>query len=264
MESAWMITKGDPRDVPEWHALQRGAALVRHLIGSGLTALGKANYADMIGQYYTAFFGLSVGLERLTKLILVIDYVLSNNGQMPKQKVVSKFGHKLLDLMNAVEGIVPKHELALAFQRPRTVTSAKVIGCLDSFADASRGRYANFVTVGDPSLGSVSEPIGKWWVEVGESILQEHYYGKQAQIVVEAKARQVNALSSDIAAVFHTDERGNTINDIYSASVRSGQTELIQQFGRYISYTPLSSIEGIGGSIGLLRMKRLERCRSPT
>ena len=61
----------NPWEVPEWHAIEREAALVRHLVGSGATALGRANYADNIGEYYTAFFGLSVGVERLAKLILV-------------------------------------------------------------------------------------------------------------------------------------------------------------------------------------------------
>ncbi|MCM4863688.1 hypothetical protein MMS55_29130 [Escherichia coli] len=51
----------NPWDIPAWHALGREASLVTQLIGSGATAIGKANYADKIGEYYTAFFGLSVG-----------------------------------------------------------------------------------------------------------------------------------------------------------------------------------------------------------
>jgi hypothetical protein len=35
--------------------------------------LGRANYANKFGEYYTAFFGLSIGLERLAKLVLVAD-----------------------------------------------------------------------------------------------------------------------------------------------------------------------------------------------
>ena len=91
----------NPWDIPEWHAIGRETALVRHLIGSGVTALGRANYADKKGEYYTAFFGLSVGLERLAKLILVADYVISNSGQMPEERVVRRFGHKLVELMQA-------------------------------------------------------------------------------------------------------------------------------------------------------------------
>jgi hypothetical protein len=71
----------NPSDIPEWHALRREATLVRQLVGAGVTALGRANYADKKGDYYTAFFGLSIGLERLVKLILVADYAISNSGR---------------------------------------------------------------------------------------------------------------------------------------------------------------------------------------
>lgn len=71
----------NPLEAPEWHALGREASLVRYLIGSGATAIGRANYADKMGEYYTAFFGLSVGLERLSKLILVARYAIENRGR---------------------------------------------------------------------------------------------------------------------------------------------------------------------------------------
>ena len=101
-----MPSDKNPWDIPEWHAIGRETALVRHLIGSGITALGRANYADQRGEYYTAFFGLSVGLERLAKLILVADYAICNDGHMP-------FGHKLIDLMTVAETFSAKHNLEL-------------------------------------------------------------------------------------------------------------------------------------------------------
>src|ERR1700744_6232637 len=100
-----MQEKSDPWKIPEWHALRREVALVRHLVGSGVTALGRANYADKKGEYYNAFFGISIGLERLAKLILVADHAISNSGQMPDEKVVKKFGHKLVALSNAADAI---------------------------------------------------------------------------------------------------------------------------------------------------------------
>jgi hypothetical protein len=43
----------------------------------------------------------------------------------------------------------------------------KIIECLDAFADANRGRYANFVALDDQNL-SQEEPVSKWWGEVAE------------------------------------------------------------------------------------------------
>lgn len=232
-----MSQKGNPWDIPEWHALGREGALVRHLVGSGVTALGRANYAEKTGEYYTAFFGLSVGLERLAKLVLVVDHAVSHYGRMPEQKVVSKFGHKLSNLMSTAEAIAQKRYVRLDFPRPTNAISAKIIECLDAFADASRGRYANFAALGDPNLGSEFEPIRKWWTEVAELILKEHYYGKQAQKRVETRARQVDSLMSDFTSVLYINETGDPMRDILSASIRTGQTGLVQRHGRYYALT---------------------------
>jgi hypothetical protein len=77
--------------------------------------LGRANYADKKGEYYTAFFGLSVGLERLIKLVLVADYAISNNGQMPDERIVRKFGHRLVELTKAADMVAQKHRMKLAY-----------------------------------------------------------------------------------------------------------------------------------------------------
>jgi len=227
-----MPAQRNPWDIPEWHAFGREAALARHLIGSGVTALGRANYADKRGEYYTAFFGLSVGVERLAKLILVADYAIANSGNMPEEKIVRQFGHKLTDLLNTVDAISKKQGLKLTYGRPSDSICSKIVECLDSFADARRGRYANFAALGDPNLGA-EEPIQKWWGEVAEIILRKHYYGKAAQQRVESRARQVDALISPFTMVRHTNESGDLIHDVLSASVRTGQTELVQRYGRY-------------------------------
>jgi hypothetical protein len=226
----------DPWDIPEWHSIGREAALVRHLIGSGATALGRANYADRTGEYYTAFFGLSVGLERLAKLILVADHAITNDGHMPAEKVVRQYGHKLVDLLRAADRVAAKHALKLDYHRPTTAISQKVVECLDAFADAGRGRYANFAALGDPNLGH-EEPIRKWWGEVAELILKEHYYGKLIQRNVEARAKIVDAVMSPFALVQFTNETGEAMQDVLTSSIRTGQTSLVQRYGRYHALT---------------------------
>lgn len=228
--------KKNPLEIPEWHALGREASLVRHLIGSGATAIGKASYADKMGEYYTAFFGLSVGLERLSKLILVADYAIKNNGKMPEEKVVRKFGHKLIDLCNEVERISKKAELSLNYSRPKQDISNKILECLDSFADARRGRYANFAALGDPNL-TADEPINKWWGEVAECILNKHYYGKPVQKRVESRAEFLDTMISSFTMVIHTNENGRIMQDVESASIRTGQNTIVQKWGRYHSLT---------------------------
>ncbi|EAZ97039.1 hypothetical protein MELB17_10963 [Marinobacter sp. ELB17] len=226
----------NPWEVPEWHALGREASLVRHLIGSGATAIGRANYADKMGEYYTAFFGLSVGLERLSKLILVAHYAIEHNGEMPDGKVIKKFGHKLIDLANEVEKISEKLQLSPNYTRPANDVPQKILECLDSFADARRGRYANFASLDNPNL-TANEPINKWWDEVAECILKKHYYGKTAQKRIEGRAEFIDSITSPFTMVIQTNESGHTMRDVESASIRTGQNAIVQKWGRYHSLT---------------------------
>ncbi|WP_316233485.1 hypothetical protein [Bradyrhizobium sp. SZCCHNPS2010] len=222
----------DPTQIPEWRAIGRECALVRHLIGSGVTALGVANYADKRGEYYTAFFGLSVGLERLVKLILVADYAISNGGKMPQESVVRSFGHKLVALVDAAEEIAVRRQLKVGYTRPQSPISTKIVEALDSFADARRGRYANFLALDNPNLGT-EEPINKWWGEVAELILRERYYGTKGEQRVKKNAEMVDAMLGNSAFVLFTNETGDTMRDVLTSSIRSGQSTYVQKFGRY-------------------------------
>lgn len=224
----------NPWEIPEWHALGREASLVRHLIGSGATAIGRANYADKMGEYYTAFFGLSVGFERLSKLILVAHHAIENRGRISNGQVLRKFGHKLIDLANEVENISEKMQLSLSFSRPTQEISQKILECLDSFADSRRGRYANFASLDNPNLTD-EEPISKWWGEVAECILEKHYYGTNAQKRVEGNAALIDARISPFTMVIHTNEGGDTMLDVKSAAIRTGQNVIVQKWGRYHS-----------------------------
>jgi hypothetical protein len=126
--------------------------------------------------------------------------------------------------------------LKLEYPRPAAPVSVKIIQCLDAFADASRGRYANFAALGDPNLGK-EEPIRKWWDEVAELILEQHYYGRPIQERVEGHAKVVDALMSPVSTVLHINESGDAMQDLLASSIRTGQTKLVQRFGRYHALT---------------------------
>ena len=226
----------NPMDIPEWHSIGRETMLVRHLLGSGATSLGRASYGNQMGEYYTAFFGLTVGLERLAKLILVVDYAISNGGTMPEEKVIKRYGHKLVSLLDAVADIEVKHSLKLEYNRPTDPISAKIVDLLDAFADAARGRYANFAALGDPNL-SREEPIARWWTDVATLILKSHYEGKPIQARVEAKAEAVHVFMSPTTMVLHDNESGETMQDMRTTSLHTGQTKIVQRSGQFYTLT---------------------------
>jgi hypothetical protein len=153
---------------------------------------------------------------------------------MPNESVIRAFGHKRIALTDAAEAISARRKLDAGNPRPTFQISTKIIEALDSFADARRGRYANFLALDDPNL-STKEPIQMWWGEVAELILEEHYYGTQAERRVKEKAKMTDGLIGQSAFVNFPNETGDTMSDVLSSSIRSGQSEYVQQYGRYYS-----------------------------
>lgn len=60
---------------------------------------------DKKGFYYSAFFELSIGFERLMKLIIIIDYMADNKLKLPEPQSIEHFGHKLNELLDATKGV---------------------------------------------------------------------------------------------------------------------------------------------------------------
>ena len=69
-------------------------SLTAYSLAEGLDCLRKANIYEK-GMYYQAFFSLSIGIERLLKLIIIYDYRANNNGAFPENKEIKEKGHNL-------------------------------------------------------------------------------------------------------------------------------------------------------------------------
>lgn len=167
----------------------------------------------------------------------------------PQQKAISAFGHQLVKLTSTADAVARKHNLEFVHPRPTTAISEKIIECLDAFADAGRGRYANFVALGDPNL-TQEEPIRKWWGEVAELILNEHYYGKQPQERAEGRARAVDEIISP-ATVLHFNDAGEAMQDVLSSSIQTQQTDIVQRYGRYHALTVVRWLAGVFSDLSL-------------
>ena len=63
---------------PTFSLLQQEGYLTRSCLYTGFSALSNANINNNKGDFYVAFFQLSIGLERLMKLALILDYMATN------------------------------------------------------------------------------------------------------------------------------------------------------------------------------------------
>lgn len=130
--------------------------LVQASLTHGLTALRAANIHQK-GTFYSAFFHLSIGLERLMKVILIIDHMASNSMNPPSDRLLRKHGHDLVTLFDYL--------LALPDPKPnpldrvdRTAIPFQILTFLSGFAKHTR--YYNLDSLVDSP--SAADPLYEW------------------------------------------------------------------------------------------------------
>lgn len=194
------ITLGDSR----WRALNREGALASRLVGAGLTALRRAN-AQIEGTYYEAFFGLTIGLERICKLVIVIDDYLSTGRFPTDAQMKHRYGHDLSKLTGeaslrvATVGVPPEWPLT------RSTETHEVIDFLTRFARTNRYYNLSALSASDET----PEPIEEW-----VQLVLRHY-PQRALTPREVRDRDgmrgLDAAISSGVLIDHSDEAGIAI-----------------------------------------------------
>lgn len=212
----------------EWFFLQREAQLAAEQIAIGVTVLGRANHAQP-GLYSQAFFGLSIGLERLCKLVIIANHAINNQGHYPDNKVLKSVHHnletgiahcrKIADSVNATRHYADE---------PDTLIHKAIITTLSDFADKTRYYNLDFIT---GAAGQRTDPIKTWWEKVAGPICTRHYTERQRRKDAENTAL-LTSLFGDNSAVLHFAEDGSMIREVQEFFGRAGTTAVVQKYGR--------------------------------
>jgi hypothetical protein len=221
----WFVT---PDEHIQHTAVMREAQLAAGQIGAGATSLGKANHAEP-GYYHQAFFGLSIGIERLCKLIFIADFAIQHGGTFPDQKLLRDLGHKIDELLDVCEEIGTRVDQSRTYaERPDSPIHVAIVRLLTEFATSAR--YHNITFLRTPRSAG-RDPIAAWWVDVGLPICQEHYRERNRQRD-EALAESLGAVVNRTAFVMMTAETGDPIDDAVAMMKRQGATRVVQRYGR--------------------------------
>jgi len=213
---------------PRRRAMQREAQLAAEQAAYGVTVLGRANHAQP-GLYTQAFFALSIGLERMGKLIFLADHAISNGGVFPKDKELRKFCHNLSSLLSKCEEIgtiISQDQDYMA--RPNDPIHRGIEEVLSLFATNLRYYNLNHLTGVDRGQ---EDPVALWWKKVATPIFDRHYSERQRK-KDDAIAVNMESRIGETSSVFHTAENGNPIRDINSLFKRVGVTSIVQKYGR--------------------------------
>lgn len=163
--------------------LANEASLTASLLGNGLNALRKANLYNK-GLYYQAFFSLSIGVERLLKIIVITQYRVDHDGSFPTDINPRKFGHDLIILCEYT-----------GIQFESNSIHLKIIDFLNVFAKKSR--YYNIDSMMNLNI-KYDDPLSDWY-----SISQEIYHLSGKKTIVQNKQVLANMIDSFSSINFH-------------------------------------------------------------
>lgn len=212
---------------PQWHAIGREGELAAEQLAAGVTILGRADHAHK-GLYTQAFFSLSIGIERLAKLIVVADYLMTN-GRYPTDQELRTFGHDVALLLDRCETISLQHRSGqLHAIRPNCLIHQGIVAGLSEFGVLSRYYNLDFIVGG--KAAQFPEPIGAWWRRVGMPILDKHY--SEAQRQKDDALANAAAIFMGPSFVLHHAEDDSPIDDLTVLMQRAMATRVVQKYGR--------------------------------
>ena len=213
-----------------WQALSREAGLAAEHIAIGATAIGKTNYAQP-AYYGQAFFALTVGFERATKLALVVDHALEHSGAFPQHSTLRKHGHNLEKLLEQTDEIGKRRGLAAEERLPQTAIHEGIVRVLSDFASNVTRYYNLDLVTGDPRTAGRDDPIGAWYGLVITPILAAHY-DQRHRDRHQRNAQQISELLSGHTSVLYHSERGDEIDTVFEASIQAGINEFARPYAR--------------------------------
>lgn len=152
------------------------------LLCDGLTALGKVQFPSK-SELFHAFTSLSLGLERLGKMIIIIDYLIEN-GTLPQAGYLKCIGHNLEKISKRVILLKRKYDFNLNYlQDLDSSIHQEIIHELSDFGTGDR--YSNLNTLlGQPT----QDPIQRWYKNV-ESQIYKTKISRRKRLQIEEKSR---------------------------------------------------------------------------
>lgn len=198
--------------------LQHEADLMEGCLSIGLTSFRNGTVADK-GKFYSGFFNTSIAFERLMKLIVVVDYMLSNDFNPPTKKQLKAYGHDLSSLYQSSvkaanrAGIV---DVAMPFQGS---IEEKILNLLSEFAKFSR--YYNLDSLNSKSEKDVDPLIE--WEEVINRVIEEDVPKEKLKKTANKAEQSYNDIK-DITFMIQHGIRGESLTFLQALSLPEKQS----------------------------------------
>lgn len=183
------------------------------LINYGITQLRKANLQRK-GLYYQAFADLSMGFERLLKLIIILDNYYVNN-ELFTQSQLKKLGHDVSHLYGQCIAIGDKYKIEKQYSENDDIY-AQIMTVLSDFANTGNdNRYFNLNYISEVNLPGFVLPKDatyKWYGQI-DGYIYENKVNKRYKTKIEQQSIMLGSLLDTCAMFAFNSETNNEVNN---------------------------------------------------
>lgn len=172
---------------------QQEGFLVNSMLRSGLTALVNSSLEEK-GNFYKAFFDLSIGIERTMKLIIILDFMINNELKLPSSGEIKAWGHNILKLNDVCTTLGQSISVNSNDYSDDQSKDLIILSFLSEFA--LKSRYYNFDTLTKRN-GEVLDPLTTW----GEIV--SLISGEISQARLEKAKQQADVMGALMADFTH-------------------------------------------------------------
>jgi len=213
------------------YLLGRECALSAMSIGQGLTLIRKYDFVKH--AYGTqAFFMLSLGIERLLKVILIYNHRRKYSNDFPNNAELKKYGHKIKPLYE--NALLISEEIGITELSQELISDPifeQIIEFLTKFSNTSRYYNLDILT---GSSNNSDEPLRMWNKEINKIIVRRHYRhnDNNANSIIEL----TGAIGNDILVRFDNEE-GKTIDNLRDFYLEGMTATVKQKYGMFYLYS---------------------------
>lgn len=222
---------------PYWRALSAESVLASDQLSAGASNLSKIE-PTLLGSFYTALFPLSIGYERLAKIVLQVDAQLTT-GEFLTTREMRTVGHRIDDLLGRVEEVTARRGFTgEGYERPKDEITSAITAILTEFAVT--GRYNHLDRLGNLSKVSASAEM-QWDVQVMLPIATRHLTSRTSKRIVAGATAIDDAFSTpgDIKAIaFRHDVNGKVHTVPASIYMRGALYENLIPYARMYAFRP--------------------------
>lgn len=230
---------------PTWYLLEQEGLLAQACLCNGLTALRRANLGDKKGLFYSAFFELSIGFERVLKLVLILDHMARNQLVPPDSKTVEDYGHKLRALFDAAKAICATRSVTALDGFQADSLPIVILGFLDDFAHPG-GRYSNINKLTGHKHQAMADPITRWG-EIASQIIQTQATPRERERA-QMNGRMASMSFGDAATSLMSDLNQQRMG-VAPLHVRASELDTAAKYAIYALVTLIAALRDVIDSL---------------